>query len=109
MRSSKTKAMDQVKHWCGTMKSNEETEAKSVQQNIKRDFGMLEDDEGDEDIPVLKKKYFRRDSEDEDWDDPAPLKSITSNSENDEMHTNNGKIIPKSIKIILIKLISVGL
>lgn len=101
MRSSKQKAMDQVKYWCGTMKANEEiVEPKPIQQNVlKRDYSMLEDEEEDEDVPVLKKKYFHQDSEDEDWDDPTAHKSNASVSENDEIHTIHGKISSKGVKI----------
>lgn len=98
MRSSKQKAMDQVKYWCGTMKANEEIiETKPIQSNVlKRDYVMLEEEEEDEDIPALKKKYFHQDSEDEDWDDPSLHRSNASISENDETHSNLGKIVPRS-------------
>ncbi|XP_060872505.1 uncharacterized protein LOC132946497 isoform X2 [Metopolophium dirhodum] len=98
VRSSKQKAMDQVKYWCGTMKATEEViESKPSQPNIlKRDYIMLEEDEEDEDTPVLKKKYFHPDSEDEDWDDPSLHKSNASISENEEPIINYGKIISRS-------------
>lgn len=97
MRSSKQKAMDQVKYWCGTMKANEEViENKPTQQNmLKRDYVMLEEEEEDEDTPASKKKYFHPESEDEDWDDPSVHKSNASISENEESSTNCGKIIPR--------------
>lgn len=97
MRSSKQKAMDQVKYWCGTMKANEEAnENKSTQQNIlKRDYVMLEEEEDDEDSPASKKKYFHPESEDEDWDDPSVHKSNASISENEESGASSGKIIPR--------------
>lgn len=80
------------------MKSNEESvESKPVQPNaLKRDYVMLEEEEEDEDIPVLKKKYFHQDSEDEDWDDPSLHKSNTVLDENEEPNVNRGKIIPRS-------------
>lgn len=99
MRSSKQKAMDQVKYWCGTMKANEDGSeiSKTPHQNVlKRDYVMLEEDEEDEDTPVLKKKYFHQDSEDEDWDDPLVNKSNASISENEEPNTNSGKVVPRS-------------
>lgn len=109
MRSSKQKAMDQVKYWCGTMKANEEVhDTKPIQQNVlKRDYVMLDEEEEDEDVPVLKKKYFHQDSEDEDWDDPSIHKSNTSFSENDEPMSNPGKIIARSnyIKCNYLKLL----
>lgn len=104
VRSSKQKAMDQVKYWCGTMKANEEvSEIKSTPQNVlKRDYAMLEEDEDDEDTPpVLKKKYFHPDSEDEDWDDPSLHKSNASISENEEPNTISGKIIARSKYIMI--------
>ncbi|XP_026806564.1 uncharacterized protein LOC113549452 isoform X3 [Rhopalosiphum maidis] len=98
VRSSKQKALDQVKYWCGTMKANEEViESKPSQPNIlKRDYIMLEEDEEDEDTPVLKKKYFHPDSEDEDWDDPSLHKSNASVSENEDPNPNSGKITIRS-------------
>lgn len=99
VRSSKQKAMDQVKYWCGTMKANEETmESKSSPQNVlKRDYVTLDDDEDDEDSPVLKKKYFHQDSEDEEWD-PSSHKSNASMSENEESNEfcPKGKILTRS-------------
>lgn len=97
VRSSKQKAMDQVKYWCGTMKATEEIiENKSIQQNVlKRDYVMLDDEEEDEDSPVVKKKYFHPDSEDEDWDDPSLHKLNTPISEHEESITNVGKILPR--------------
>lgn len=79
------------------MKANEEAiENKPITQNVlKRDYVMLEEDEEDEDVPVMKKKYFHQDSEDEDWDDPTLHKSNASISENEESNTNTGKIIPR--------------
>ncbi|VVC32099.1 Hypothetical protein CINCED_3A005401 [Cinara cedri] len=98
VRSSKQKAMDQVKYWCGTMKANEEViEPKSTapQNVLKRDYVMLEDEEEDEDSPVVKKKYFHPDSEDEDWDDPSLHKLNTTIHEHEEPHNSIGKIIPR--------------
>lgn len=98
MRSSKQKAMDQVKYWCGTMKASEEVnENKPTQQNmLKRDYVMLEEEEEDEDSPASKKKYFHPESEDEDWDDPSVHKSNASISENEESSSAScGKIVPR--------------
>jgi len=97
VRSSKQKALDQVKYWCGTMKANEDViESKANSQNVlKRDYVMLEDEEDDDDIPVLKKKYYP-DSDDEEWD-PSLHKSVTSISENEEANSFCvGKIIARS-------------
>lgn len=96
VRTSKQKAMDQVKYWCGTMKANEEViEHKPTQQNVlKRDYVVLEEEEDDEDTPALKKKYFHAESEDEDWDDPSIHKSNASISENEESN-NGGKILSR--------------
>jgi len=98
VRSSKQKAMNQVKYWCGTMKANEEVaESKPNLQNVlKRDYAILEDEEDDEDIPVLKKKYFHQDSDDDEWD-PSLHKSNASISENEDSITCcRGKIIARS-------------
>ncbi|XP_050532347.1 uncharacterized protein LOC126900559 isoform X2 [Daktulosphaira vitifoliae] len=99
VRSSKQKAMDQVKYWCGTMKASEEisTDNKTQQNVLKRDYVMLDDDAEDEDTPVLKKKYFHQESEDDEWDDPSlHNKSNASVSEGEESSINTGKVIARS-------------
>ncbi|XP_050439895.1 uncharacterized protein LOC126845274 isoform X2 [Adelges cooleyi] len=99
VRSSKQKAMDNVKYWCGTMKANEEVpgENKTQQNVLKRDYVMMDDEVEDEDTPVLKKKYFHPESEDEDWDDPSLHSKLNASvSENDDINPNSGKIISRS-------------
>lgn len=90
--------MDQVKYWCGTMKANEEIHdiKPPIQNVLKRDYVMLEEEEEDEDMPAMKKKYFHQDSEDEDWDGPTLQKSNASISENEDSGPIAGKIILRS-------------
>lgn len=100
MRSSKQKAINQVKFWCNTIKVKEETfKTKSIQQNLlKRDNVVLED----ENIPIVKKKYFHQDLENKDWDDPTVHKPNASVSKNVKILSNYGKIVSKGIIITLI-------